>query len=60
MKSETLQELLEEKINEVEELLLNNMLSNGNTEEECQRMCCMNKLKSFYHTVNGITDEDMK
>jgi hypothetical protein len=50
---------LENRIEEIQTLITENMPSKGDKEEDCQRLCLLNRLSDFEHTVNGTTMKDL-
>jgi len=47
----------------VEEILLlvnTEMINDGDTENESQRCCLINRISDFEHYVNGVQQSDMK
>jgi len=54
-----LAEMLHDKIGEMIYLVEQNMSDNGLCEEDCQRLCLINRLYALKHAVNGIEPEDL-
>lgn len=39
-------------------VLIEQMPSKGLVEEDCQKLCLINRLNDLEYTINGTTDED--
>ncbi len=59
MKADKFKKMLMDKVHELEDLI-KPMPQKGDTPFECQKLCVLEALKKFEHTINGIEDEDFK
>lgn len=56
---ETVKNSLDECLDNFEEVLLLNLKDNGDTAEECQKMCILENLNQLRYSVNGIESSDL-
>lgn len=59
METEELMQILDDKTEEIRDIIEANMPSNGDIEEDCQRLCLLNRLSDFEQYVSGIVDDDL-
>lgn len=50
---------LEDKAEEIREIIESYMPSKGDVEEDCQRLCLIHRLNALEYTINGIEEDDL-
>ena len=58
MKLDYFQDSLKGHIYDCRELI-NKMPKKGDTEEDCQKLCLLNRLNEFEYFVNGVISDDL-